>query len=468
MALVKGGGASYGAVADTTEPIPDIDHDQLLKPSGVEPMNSKLKILNVILMSSLLMAWFGCVVAFRGILAQAKQVGTVGYVYFYWDRICNHEYQLDEETTLSIFATPCKKIQSVFIGFAGLSFTTLNISLVFAILRVSAQQYRIPYFGYQKDKYLNFEMLLLVLSFLFFVVMSASWGDKCYSAIVNFLNNPSAPSDPFVYGPTGFAYICFVTGSLFIMIFIMVWIRKLELIDSSWGRSSSELQNEFSNDPSQRRVSFCDRFSNLLTGLCWVGGITLFFGPLMITEETFNLPPEMEMNSYYYYNRLETWTHSFSYTDQTTLTHAHVGTSCARGGTALLACGVLAFIGCTVKMVLNWLRRLNHGHIVPIVGGDKAAYLNFELFLSFWNLLFFFLMSVIWGTTCYQALESTNDNDSFTLRPTGYAYICVCSGFAFLSFLMTIYIRRKLQPSNPFASHPAPQPPSPKVDQDAL
>jgi len=189
-----------------------------------------------------------------------------------------------------------------------------------------------------------------------------------------------------------------------------------------------------------------------------------FYGPLMSTHETVL---SISLTSYYYYNRFETWAHSYGYHDQAT-GHSHVDSSCYNGGTALLACGVLAFVSVTMKLLLSSFRRLHYSHVVPMIGGDKTSYFKVEVLLAFFNLLFFFLMSVVWGTTCYKALESENDGDSFELKPTGFAYICVCTVFALLALLMTLYLRRKILDSPGFVSQP-PQPPSPRVEQnDAL
>jgi len=139
------------------------------------------------------------------------------------------------------------------------------------------------------------------------------------------------------------------------------------------------------------------------------------------------------LTNYYYYNRYETWVHSYGYHEQAS-GHSHVDSSCYNGGTALLACGVLAFIGVTMKLILSSLRRLHYSHVVPIVGGDKTAYFKVEVWLALFNLLFFFLMSVVWGATCYKALAA-NDEVSFDLKPTGFAYICVCPFFCLVRSL---------------------------------
>jgi hypothetical protein len=153
---------------------------------------------------------------------------------------------------------------------------------------------------------------------------------------------------------------------------------------------------------------------------------------------------------YYYYNRSEYFGQSYLYTDQegNNQAHAHVGSTCATGGMALIACGSLCFIGVSLRLLLHLIRRLNQMSVVPIVGNDKAAYLRLEVVLACWNLLFFFLMSVIWGATCFSAVKNSQDTDdnNYMLRPTGYTYICVCTGFAFIGVLLSFYVRRLSQP----------------------
>jgi len=108
------------------------------------------------------------------------------------------------------------------------------------------------------------------------------------------------------------------------------------------------------------------------------------------------------------------------------------GNVCKEGGQGLLAMAFFAFIGLLASLVLSICRLCKRMDLVPLQFQRLHAYFNFQLLLGVLTTIFFFLISVIWGATCWT--ESANlikaqdtTVTSVTLVATGFAYLIFCT-----------------------------------------
>lgn len=138
--------------------------------------------------------------------------------------------------------------------------------------------------------------------------------------------------------------------------------------------------------------------------------------------------------------------------------------SCNSGGQGLVFVAAMCFIAATIAMILRSIHWARRSHIVPYLGLDNTRYLRWELGLVYTAFGFNFLMSVIWGATCYHA-TANNLPAGYSQSATGYAWIAL-SNWLFLPALYFEYelytMPRQSEPNQPqnAAAFSQPQPSS--------
>jgi len=144
----------------------------------------------------------------------------------------------------------------------------------------------------------------------------------------------------------------------------------------------------------------------------------------------------------YYYNY---FTRDFQGTskslDYNSNNDALCGDKCSSGGQGLVAMAVFAFLTLMFSLALIVLRMMNREYMIPMIGERKDRYFRAELFAAFITTFFFFLMSVIWGGTCYNCTASVNLVTS--VSATGFAFVCVCEFFMIAVCVLLYFIRKE-------------------------
>jgi len=129
---------------------------------------------------------------------------------------------------------------------------------------------------------------------------------------------------------------------------------------------------------------------------------------------------------------------------------------CKSGGRGFLAIAVFCFLTLMVLGPLLVLKIFDRDYIVPTLGTSISLYNNGILGMSFACTFMIFLMTVIWGATCYKSTRDGNPivngvNGSFTLTALGFGYIAFTL-FVQIGATTAIFLARRLenkQGSNP-------------------
>lgn len=134
-----------------------------------------------------------------------------------------------------------------------------------------------------------------------------------------------------------------------------------------------------------------------------------------------------------YHNRVGTDDGTVGYGDEACI--FAFCSKCESGGKGLIAMQVFAFICLLASMFLTGVRVL--GISISRLEPTRKV-LFFELVLTGVNTLWFFLSVVVWGATCFSAV---NSEKHWSVTGTGYGYVICC--FLFLVFsCVIIYLIR--------------------------
>jgi len=150
--------------------------------------------------------------------------------------------------------------------------------------------------------------------------------------------------------------------------------------------------------------------------------------------------PTQGFTATYYYNHVTTVgavTVDVSYSSMS----GTCQTKCLSGGQGLVAMAVFAFLTLMFSLTLIVLRMMSREHMVPMIGERKDRYFRAELAAAFMTTFFFFLMSVIWGGTCYNCTTSLSTASSASA--TGFAFVCVCEFFMIAVCVLLYFIRKE-------------------------
>jgi len=119
-------------------------------------------------------------------------------------------------------------------------------------------------------------------------------------------------------------------------------------------------------------------------------------------------------------------------------------TACLSGGRALVAFAILALLAFCISLPLAILRAVDKEHHAPRIGMDIRRYLNFEFALAIVECIFVFLMTTIFGGTCFHAVQADSDVDgvnAVTVKATGFAFIAVSCAFMFVNLAIFYFLR---------------------------
>jgi len=114
---------------------------------------------------------------------------------------------------------------------------------------------------------------------------------------------------------------------------------------------------------------------------------------------------------------------------------------CQSGGQGLVAMAVFAFLTLMFSLTLIVLRMMSREYVIPMIGERKDRYFRAELVAAFLTTFFFFLMSVIWGGTCYNCTTTADAVSSSSA--TGFAFVCVCEFFMIAVCVLLYFIRKE-------------------------
>jgi len=162
--------------------------------------------------------------------------------------------------------------------------------------------------------------------------------------------------------------------------------------------------------------------------LSWVGTCIAFGGPLHTAK--IQIPNGNEelitVNVVFRWNTIKWGDEVSSYK-----TELPYGSVCKEGGDGLLAMAFFAFLGLLMSLVMGFCRVCKRMDLVPLQFQRLHAYFNFQLLLSVLISIFFFLMVVIWGATCWNETPNLlHAQDilvsSVALTATGFGYLIFC------------------------------------------
>jgi len=193
---------------------------------------------------------------------------------------------------------------------------------------------------------------------------------------------------------------------------------------------------------SSNRIQILNGSLLVMMLLCWISCCVIFGGVLQTAQTTTVAhPPFITVTWDFYCNRIQTSSDDgnevimYGDWDQ--------DTRCYSGGKALVVVASLTFIALSTSSLLAAFRTIGKNGAIPFFK-SRSTYLSFEVALSSFTVIFFFVMSVIWGATCFADaksfftdVERGNDN----LRATGFAYLCFCLFLSIFVLIMISYLR---------------------------
>jgi len=123
------------------------------------------------------------------------------------------------------------------------------------------------------------------------------------------------------------------------------------------------------------------------------------------------------------------------------------GSVCKEGGQGLLAMAFFAFLFLIVSLVLAFCRLCKRMDIVPLQFQRLHAYFNFQLLISVLTAIFFFLMVIIWGATCWtETANLIHGQDihagNVALTATGFGYLIFCVVIMTLTSIIWAVLRK--------------------------
>jgi len=179
--------------------------------------------------------------------------------------------------------------------------------------------------------------------------------------------------------------------------------------------------------------------------LCWISCCVIFGGVLQTAGTTIaNQYPESTTWDFYW-NRIHQTISVNGRVDDVVILYDDwdTETRCYSGGKSLVVIASLAFIALSVSSLLATFRTIGKNGAIPFCK-SRTTYLSTEVGLSSLTVIFFFVMSVIWGSTCFAdskkyftEVENGNDN----LRATGFAYLCFCLFLSIFVLIIISYLR---------------------------
>jgi len=206
----------------------------------------------------------------------------------------------------------------------------------------------------------------------------------------------------------------------------------------------SDFRGSVSRNVNVEKSKVLNALAFVLMFVSWTATCAVFGGALHTTKITPASGTGIVAQSFtltYYYNHVVSTipgfgTMSTSYSSW----EGPCQNKCLTGGQGLVAMSVFAFLTLMFSLALIVLRMMNREHMIPMIGERKDRYFRAELFAAFMTTFFFFLMSVIWGGTCYNCTVSAGVVTSASA--TGFAFVCVCE-FFMISVCVLLYFIRK-------------------------
>jgi len=221
--------------------------------------------------------------------------------------------------------------------------------------------------------------------------------------------------------------------------------------DKQYGTVDSEVhatggtdyRSSISRNVNVEKAKVLNALAFVLMFVSWTATCAVFGGALHTTKTTPPLIIPQPMQGYtftWYYNHVVASsggvTQSMSYSSMDSVCKD----KCLSGGQGLVAMAVFAFLTLMFSLTLIVLRMMNREYMIPMIGERKDRYFRAELLAAFMSTFFFFLMSVIWGGTCYNCTASAASVTSASA--TGFAFVCVCE-FFMISVCVLLYFIRK-------------------------
>jgi len=207
--------------------------------------------------------------------------------------------------------------------------------------------------------------------------------------------------------------------------------KEFETKSAASGPPPSQPKRKYSGDRgffTEHRVTVTTIIVLVFLFLSWVGTCVAFGGALHTAR--IQLPNGHEVltsvDVVFRWNSIKWGDQVSSYK-----TELPYGSVCKEGGDGLLAMAFFAFIGLLMSLVMGFCRVCKRMDIVPIQFQRLHAYFNFQLLLSVLITIFFFLMVVIWGATCWSETANLIQRQDITvvsvaLTATGFGYLIFC------------------------------------------
>jgi len=206
--------------------------------------------------------------------------------------------------------------------------------------------------------------------------------------------------------------------------------------------SSTPNNNVFQRDyATSNRIQILNGSLLVMMLLCWISCCVTFGGVLQTGQTTQALLPVRTVTWDFFWNRIA---QSYSDGGSETIMYTEFGTTrCESGGKGVIVIASLAFIALSTSIVLGVFRTLGKNGAIPFFK-TRSTYLAFEVGLSSFTVIFFFLMTVIWGATCFTDSKkyfSDIDEGNDSLRATGFAYMCFCLFLTIFVLILMSYLR---------------------------
>jgi len=206
--------------------------------------------------------------------------------------------------------------------------------------------------------------------------------------------------------------------------------------------SSSSNNNLFQRDyATSNRIQILNGSLLVMMLLCWIACCVTFGGVLQTAQTTQALIHTKTIRWDFYWNRIA---QSDSDGGSETIMYSDFDTTrCEGGGKGIIVAASLAFIALSTSSVLAIFRTLGKNGSIPFFQ-SRINYLAFEVALSSFTVIFFFLMTVIWGATCFTDSKkyfTDIDNGNDNLRATGFAYLCFCLFLTIFILILMSYLR---------------------------
>jgi len=158
----------------------------------------RTKLLNLFVFVMIVLAWMCCIVIFSTNLHTATFFGQKAV--FYWQKVRVGTVTYDYSDYPASFSATCMDGGRGLIAITAFCFLAVNLAVLLFILRLVGKISCMPRIGTDINKFMWAEIMLSLLTMLFFFFATLIWGNSCYRKC----RETGGFEDVW---PTGFVYI---------------------------------------------------------------------------------------------------------------------------------------------------------------------------------------------------------------------------------------------------------------------